>query len=107
MLAGDERSDGTPLVSELPIVQKHKIDKPEQLSVKPTIQTQSRSSSPMQASLSEVCLPQSQRHGDHSVNRWPRADSGICLSACILLKREEMCSFHAFIIAPPSLSLYN
>uniref|UniRef100_A0A9J8CQP8 RIMS-binding protein 2 n=2 Tax=Cyprinus carpio TaxID=7962 RepID=A0A9J8CQP8_CYPCA len=29
-------------------------DKPEQLSVKPTVQTQSRSSSPMQASLSEM-----------------------------------------------------
>ncbi|XP_077088992.1 RIMS-binding protein 2 isoform X9 [Siphateles boraxobius] len=50
----DERSDGTPLVSELPIVQQHKIDKPVQLSVKPTVQTQSRSSSPMQASLSEM-----------------------------------------------------
>ncbi|XP_067278986.1 RIMS-binding protein 2 isoform X7 [Pseudorasbora parva] len=50
----DERSDGTPLVSELPIVEQHKIDKTEQLSVKPTVQTQSRSSSPMQASLSEM-----------------------------------------------------
>ncbi|KAK7131278.1 hypothetical protein R3I94_016423 [Phoxinus phoxinus] len=50
----DEKSDGTPLVSELPIVQQHKIDKPEQLSVKPTVQTQNRSSSPMQASLSEM-----------------------------------------------------
>ncbi|XP_059397698.1 RIMS-binding protein 2 isoform X5 [Carassius carassius] len=50
----DERSDGSPLVSELPIVQQHKREKPEQLSVKPTIQTQSRSSSPMQASLSEM-----------------------------------------------------
>uniref|UniRef100_A0A9J7YUT1 RIMS-binding protein 2 n=1 Tax=Cyprinus carpio carpio TaxID=630221 RepID=A0A9J7YUT1_CYPCA len=43
-----ERSDGSPLVSELPIVKQHKRDKPEQLSVKPTVQTQSRSSSPMQ-----------------------------------------------------------
>ncbi|XP_048022020.1 RIMS-binding protein 2 isoform X4 [Megalobrama amblycephala] len=50
----DERSDGAPLVSELPIVQQHKIDKPEQLSVKLNVQTQSRSSSPMQASLSEM-----------------------------------------------------
>ncbi|XP_016336779.1 RIMS-binding protein 2-like [Sinocyclocheilus anshuiensis] len=50
----DERSDGSPLVSELPIVQQHKRDKPEELSVKPTVQTQSRSSSPMQASLSEM-----------------------------------------------------
>uniref|UniRef100_A0A8C1IIY6 RIMS-binding protein 2 n=1 Tax=Cyprinus carpio TaxID=7962 RepID=A0A8C1IIY6_CYPCA len=49
-----ERSDGSPLVSELPIVKQHKRDKPEQLSVKPTVQTQSRSSSPMQASLSEM-----------------------------------------------------
>lgn len=54
MLAGDERSDGSPLVSELPIVQQHKRDKPEQLTVKPTVQTRSRSSSPMQASLSEM-----------------------------------------------------
>ncbi|XP_016106081.1 RIMS-binding protein 2-like isoform X1 [Sinocyclocheilus grahami] len=50
----DERSDRSPLVSELPIVQQHKTDKPEQLSVKPTVQTQSRSSSPMQASLAEM-----------------------------------------------------
>ncbi|XP_021324730.2 RIMS-binding protein 2 isoform X8 [Danio rerio] len=50
----DERSDGSPLVSELPIVQQHKRDKPEQLTVKPTVQTRSRSSSPMQASLSEM-----------------------------------------------------
>ncbi|XP_042603567.1 RIMS-binding protein 2-like isoform X1 [Cyprinus carpio] len=50
----DERSDGSPLVSELLIVQQHKRDKPVQLSVEPTVQTQSRSSSPMQASLSEM-----------------------------------------------------
>ncbi|XP_026052109.1 RIMS-binding protein 2 isoform X1 [Carassius auratus] len=43
----DERSDRSPLVSELLIVQQHKRDKP-------TVQTQSRSSSPMQASLSEM-----------------------------------------------------
>lgn len=67
MLAGDERSDGTPLVSDLSIVQQHKIDKPEQLSVKPTVQTQSRSSSPMQASLSEVCLPQPTTHHSYTV----------------------------------------
>lgn len=101
MLAGDERSDGSPLVSELLIVQQHKRDKPVQLSVEPTVQTQSRSSSPMQASLSEVCHA-SQLHCDHSVNRLLRADNSICLSVCILLKRKEMCSFHAFII---SLSL--
>ncbi|RXN26937.1 RIMS-binding 2-like isoform X2 [Labeo rohita] len=60
----DERSDGSPLVSELPIVQQHKREKPEQLSVKPTVQTQSRSSSPMQASLSEM---------DDEVNPAPRS----------------------------------
>uniref|UniRef100_A0A8C1CGC3 RIMS-binding protein 2 n=1 Tax=Cyprinus carpio carpio TaxID=630221 RepID=A0A8C1CGC3_CYPCA len=53
--AEKSESDGSPLVSELLIVQQHKRDKPVQLSVEPTVQTQSRSSSPMQASLSEVC----------------------------------------------------
>uniref|UniRef100_A0A672KIV2 RIMS-binding protein 2 n=1 Tax=Sinocyclocheilus grahami TaxID=75366 RepID=A0A672KIV2_SINGR len=47
---------GSPLVSELPIVQQHKRDKPEQLSIKPTVQTQSRSSSPMQAFASELFI---------------------------------------------------
>ncbi|TRY60454.1 hypothetical protein DNTS_028898 [Danionella cerebrum] len=52
MLAGDVQSDGHPLVSELPIVQQHKRDQAEQLSVKPTVGTQS---GPMQASsISEM-----------------------------------------------------
>lgn len=105
MLAGDKRSDGSPLVSELPIVQQQKRDDPEHLSVKPTVQTQSHSSSPVQASLSEVCHA-SQLHCDHSVNQLLRADNSICLSVCILLERKEMCSFHAFIIGL-SLSIYN
>ncbi|XP_051533860.1 RIMS-binding protein 2-like isoform X3 [Myxocyprinus asiaticus] len=50
----DERSDGSSLVSELPIVQQHKRDKPEKQSIKPIVHTRSRSSSPMQASLSEM-----------------------------------------------------
>ncbi len=87
MIAGDESSDRSPLVSELPIVQQHKRDKPEQLSVKATVQTLSSSSSPVQASLSEVCHA-SQLHCDPSVNPLPWEDNSICLYVYILLKRK-------------------
>ncbi|XP_051537271.1 RIMS-binding protein 2-like isoform X2 [Myxocyprinus asiaticus] len=50
----DERSDNSPLVSELPIVQQHNRDKAEKQSIKPTLLTRNHSSSPMQASLSEM-----------------------------------------------------
>ncbi|XP_051956486.1 RIMS-binding protein 2 isoform X2 [Xyrauchen texanus] len=50
----DERSDRSPLVSELPLVQQHNIDKAEKQSIKPTVLTRNQSSSPMQASLSEM-----------------------------------------------------
>uniref|UniRef100_A0A673JB45 RIMS-binding protein 2 n=1 Tax=Sinocyclocheilus rhinocerous TaxID=307959 RepID=A0A673JB45_9TELE len=50
-----EKNSYNSLQREAEKIQQHKRDKPEQLSVKPTVQTQSRSSSPMQASLSEVC----------------------------------------------------
>ncbi|XP_057216228.1 RIMS-binding protein 2 isoform X3 [Triplophysa rosa] len=56
----DERSDGSPLVSELPVVQQNNRDNPEKLSVTPTkfmshrVHTQNCASSPMQAPSSEM-----------------------------------------------------
>ncbi|XP_056587156.1 RIMS-binding protein 2 isoform X5 [Triplophysa dalaica] len=56
----DERSDGSPSVSELPVVQQNDRDKPEKLSVTPTkfmshgVHTQNCASSTMQAPSSEM-----------------------------------------------------